>query len=153
MNTITTSEANEIGDGGREERGRQLAKTARKRIKRVGQHWAVPSATNTDAASAYVVDLVEQKCTCPDFELRHKICKHQHAVLFWIAWQDNGDGTVTETRAMKVTYSQDWPAYNQAQVREQEHVETLLAGLCDGIVQPPQKTGRPRHQLRDLAFG
>jgi transposase len=79
-------------------------------------------------------------------------CKHIHAVEFVIAWEDNGDGTVTETRSVKITYAQNWSAYNAAQVNEQEHVETLLRALCDGIQQPPQTKGRPRLPLRDLVY-
>ena len=45
---------------------------------------------------------------------------------------------------MRVTYRQDWPAYNAAQVHERE--------LCDAIPQPPQKMGRPRLPLSDMVF-
>ena len=46
------------------------------------------------------------------------------------------DGTTTVTKTMRVTSSQDWPAYNAAQTHEKTRVTELLRGLSDGIVQP-----------------
>src|SRR5678815_4537484 len=113
----------------REERGRQLALSSQ--IRRVGRRWAVPSQSS--ASERYLVDVEEAACTCPDFELRRAVCKHQHAVLFWIAWgRDVGaDGTVTETITVaRRTYAQpSWRAYNASQVREREYVERLLRAL------------------------
>lgn len=137
----------------REQRGRELARRSREQIKPFGQHWAVPSATDPEGRSAYMVDLARGTCTCPDYATRGVKCKHAHAVEYVIIWQDNGDGTVTETVAVRRTYSQHWPSYNAAQVNEQEDFEKLLAGLCDGIVEPPYLGGRPGHKLRDLVFG
>lgn len=134
----------------REERGRVLAQRAK--IKRTGKRWLVPSATSSDSNAGYVVDPEGPTCTCPDFELRGVKCKHMHAVEYWIVWQANDDGTVTETAIVRRTYSQDWPAYNAAQSNEQEHVEALLRALCDGIQQPPQGKGRPRLPLADLVY-
>jgi hypothetical protein len=140
----------------REERGRQLARAAQ--IRRVGQRWAVPSQTR--ASERYLVDVEGAACTCPDYELRKGTCKHQHAVLFWIAWGRDVDavGNVTETVTVKVrrkTYPQkDWSAYNASQVHQREYVERLLRDLCAGIPQPARKpgAGRPPYPLRDAAF-
>src|SRR5690242_3094163 len=108
----------------REERGRQIARSAE--IRRVGRRWAVPSQSS---AERYLVDVEDAACTCPDFELRRAVCKHQHAVLFWIAWgRDVGaDGSVTETVVVKrKTYPQkNWSAYHASQVHEREFVERL----------------------------
>lgn len=137
-------------DEGREERGRTMAGT--KRLQRKGPLWLVPSASN---AGTYVVDLASEEgptCTCPDWELRQSKCKHIHAVEFTVIREMAPDGTVTETRTIKVKYTQDWPAYNAAQTHEKERVEKLLRGLCDGITQPPQGKGRPRAPLSDLVF-
>ena len=114
LETSTSSDA-------REERERQLARAAQ--IRRVGRRWAVPSQTR--ASERYLVDVEDAACTCPDFELRRGTCKHQHAVLFWIAWgRDVGeDGSVTETVTIKrtvqrKTYRQkDWRAYDASQTR------------------------------------
>jgi len=62
------------------------------------------------------------------------------------------DGTTTVTQTVRVTYAQDWPAYNAAQTHEKARVADLLRGLCDGIVQPPQAKGRPRLSLADVVF-
>lgn len=146
--------ASEAGDGGREERGRQIARIAT--IRKVGRRYAVPS--QTQASNGYLVDIAESACTCPDFALRKGTCKHQHAVLFWIAWgRDVGaDGTVTETVTVKRrTYGQkDWATYNASQTYEKEYVERLLKALCDGLKDPPRKpgAGRNRRPLRDRAF-
>jgi transposase len=57
---------------------------------------------------------------------------------------------------MRVTYAQNWAAYNAAQTTEKEHVQILLRGLCDGIVPAPRepgKAGRPRLPLSDAVYG
>ena len=143
--TATTTNA-------REERGRQIA--AAVRIKRVGRRWAVPSQTR--AAERYLVDVEGAACTCPDYEERKGTCKHQHAVLFWIAWgrDVDADGNLTQTVTVKVkrkTYAQrDWRAYDASQVHERAYLERLLRSLCAGIPQPPRKPGAGR---RPLAIG
>ena len=45
-----------------------------------------------------------------------------------------------------------WPAYNKAQVNEQEIFAKLLRDLCDTIAQPAQSMGRPRLPLGDMIF-
>ena len=134
----------------REERGRQLARAAQ--IRRVGRRWAVPSQTR--ASERYLVDVEGAACTCPDYAEYRGTCKHQHAVLFWIAWgRDVGeDGSVTETVTIKRrTYPQkDWRAYDASQAHEKEYVERLLRALCAGVPQPPRTPGPGR---RPLAIG
>ncbi|PSM31672.1 transposase [Haliangium sp. UPWRP_2] len=137
----------------REERGRQIAK--RGGIRKVGARFAVPSQSPGADASTYLVDLVDETCTCPDYELRRRHCKHYEAVLFWIAWE----GTVShegpaEPPAKRKTYRQSWPAYNAAQTTEKERVEMLLKSLCEGIEEPERKPGpgRPRIPRRDAIF-
>jgi len=138
----------------REERGRKLASVAQ--IKRVGRRWAVPSQSTP--SERYLVDIEESVCTCPDYEERRGVCKHQHAVLFWIAWgRDVGaDGSVTETLTVKrKTYAQPcWRSYNASQTHEREYVERLLTALCAGVPQPARKPGPGRKPLpiADLVF-
>ena len=55
--------------------------------------------------------------------------------------------------AKRPTYRQNWPAYNAAQMYEQEHFVDLLRELCDTIPQSPQCKGRPRLSLADVVFG
>jgi transposase len=87
-------------------------------------------------------------------------CKHIYAVEYTsrreIATTTTPDGatTVIETviKTKKVTYKQNWTAYNAAQTHEGERFVELLSGLCAGIVQPPQTMGRPRLPLADVVF-
>ncbi len=101
----------------------------------------------------YVVDPTEAQptCSCPDYETRGDKCKHVYAVEYTIRRERSQDGeTVTET--LKVTYRQEWSAYNAAQTHEKEHVGTLLRELCSAIDNPVQKRGRPRLPLSDTVF-
>ena len=127
------------GDAGRQQRGLVIAALAQIEKNRVG--YKVPSQSGS---GAYVVNLDgEPFCSCPDFEKRHQRCKHIYAVGFIIQREERPDGTIVETKAMRMTYRQDWPAYNAAQTHEQERFVSLLRELCDTIPQPPQTFGRP----------
>jgi hypothetical protein len=48
----------------REERGRQIARMGK--IRKLGGMWLVPSQSPDANAPTYIVDVVEQTCTCPD---------------------------------------------------------------------------------------
>jgi len=137
----------------RKERGRQIAKKGG--IRKIGARFSVPSQTPNATVPTYLVDVVERTCTCADYELRRQPCKHQEAVLFWLACEGavNDDGTI-EKPAKRKTYAQNWPAYNAAQTQEKARVEMLLKSLCEGIEDPPRKPGpgRPRIPLRDAIF-
>ena len=140
----------------RDERGREIAK--RGGIKQVGSRYAVPSQTS--GSSSYIVDIIDERCSCPDYELRRLPCKHVSAVYYWVAWgsEVNADGNTVETLTVKKvtrpSQPRDWRAYNQAQVNEGLYVERMLRALCDGIPQPPRKPGRGRKPipLKDQAF-
>lgn len=57
------------------------------------------------------------------------------------------------TYTKRVTYTQQWTAYNQAKTHEGEHFERLLRSLCQGITQPAQEgKGRRRHLVSDVVF-
>lgn len=133
----------------RQSRGLALAKAKGRKIKPVaGTTWLVPSASGT---GGYTVDVETDVCSCPDYEERRERCKHSWAIAFVRREVAMPDGTVlTETR---ITYSQDWPAYNRAQTTEIEHARLLLKELCAGIPQPPQAKGRPRLPLADVVMG
>lgn len=134
----------------REQRGMEIAATTK--LTRKGSVWTVPSQAGK--GDAYAVDLTggSPTCSCPDHEVRRVKCKHIHAVEFSIRRETSADGTTTVTKTVRVTYAQDWPAYNAAQTHEKERVVELLRGLCDGISQPPQSRGRPRLALSDVVF-
>ena len=126
------------------------------RIRNVnGPTWAVPS--QSDEASAYLVNVAARVCTCPDFEIRRAACKHILAVEIVRTVETKADGSQTVTESIKVTrktYVQDWPAYNRAQTVEQDAVRALLRGLCDGIATPAHPGRGPKPiAYSDAIFG
>lgn len=133
----------------REERGLQIAATSK--IEKMLLGYKVPSQSGN---GTYVVNLDHGSpfCTCPDFEARQQKCKHIYAVEFMQKREQNPDGTITETQTVKVTYGQNWTAYNDAQQEEKTRFMTLLNGLCANLSQPEQNNGRPRLPLSDMAF-
>jgi transposase len=134
----------------REQRGMEIAATVK--LRRKGDVWTVPSQSKNGRMYQVDVHGDEPTCSCPDHETRRVKCKHIHAVEFSIRRETRPDGTVTVTKTVRVTYGQNWPAYNAAQTNEKERVTELLRGLCDGISQPPQGRGRPRLPLSDVVF-
>ena len=146
--TALGPDAIDDGDAGRQQRGMAIAALTPVVKNKLG--YKVPSQSGN---GSYVVSMDGKPfCTCPDFEKRQASCKHVYAVEFIIQREERPDGTTVETKAMRVTYSQDWPAYNAAQVHEGEHFATLLRELCDTVPQPPQTFGRPRLPLADMLF-
>lgn len=114
----------------RQQKGLEIAATLN--ITPKGEGWIVPSQT---LVGRYTVTRGNDglECSCPDFELRRSICKHGYAVEFFLKRETmtapNGETTVTVTRAMRVTYPQNWPAYNAAQCAEKELFCHLLRDL------------------------
>src|SRR5262249_10884077 len=107
----------------------------------------------------YIVNLSLKTCTCPDHRETGFKCKHQFAVEFTQKRELGTDGSVSETRSVtfaeKVTYTQNWPLYNKAQVEEKRRFQVLLADLCRGVPEPPRvpgRPGRPRVSLADALF-
>lgn len=130
----------------RQERGLMIA--AKSRITQTGDVWRVPSASNYAPFYEVNPDPAKPHCTCPDFEKREAKCKHIYAVEIVIERESsttittdaNGNTTTTETETVKVTkrvtYGQDWTAYNLAQTNEKAIFQKLLAALCANIVEP-----------------
>lgn len=148
----------------REQRGRELADKLR--IVREDGHrnrWSVPSEKGN---GRYTVDLEGDaaRCTCPDYELRKDKCKHIFAVQFTVinetkqvqSQNENGQRTLTTvkktTRITKVTYPQNWPAYNAAQTQEKYLFQALLRDLCRCVPEPSYTFGRPRLSNADMVF-
>jgi hypothetical protein len=133
----------------REERGLMIAATSR--IEKMLLGYKVPSQSGN---GTYIVNLDHGTpfCTCPDFEARQQKCKHIYAVEYTLKREQGADGKITETRTVKITYGQDWAAYNDAQQEEKSRFMALLADLCSGLPQPEQTMGRPRLPLSDMAF-
>ncbi|MDO8531996.1 MAG: transposase [Dehalococcoidia bacterium] len=132
----------------REIRGLQLAAT--KKIRKGKDGWVVPSQTGD--GTFYNVSLEQQKCSCPDHETRQVKCKHIYAVEFTIRRETDANGNVTTTKTVRVTYAQNWTAYNAAQSEEKTQFAALLTDLCKTVPQPPQTNGRPRLPMSDMAF-
>src|SRR5258707_15685061 len=89
--------------------------------------WEVPLQTGK---GKYTVDIDGEvpHCTCPDYELRGLKCKHIYAVEYTIKHETSTEDdttTVTTTITKRVTYKQDWPAYNMAQTNEKSHFQAL----------------------------
>ena len=138
----------------RELRGLDIAN--RYTIKQENGMWFVPSSSGK--SERYKVCLQSQKCTCPDFEIRRKKCKHIFAAEYSFE-QGFLSELVSEKIPQKVisvpkrkTYPQVWSAYNKAQTTEKSEFQFLLAELCKGVGEPSQIKGRPRLPLEDMIF-
>ena len=111
----------------REQKGLEIA--AKAKLQRHGNRWFVPSQSRHSGDYNYYIvkpDVSNPQCTCPDHEIRGIKCKHIWAVEFTIRREYTNDGqtqTVTETVRVKKTYSQEWPAYNAAQVNEKDQFQ------------------------------
>jgi transposase len=157
----TTGTAERDGTNGRQQRGLEIA--ARLKVTRQGIGWSVPSQSS---GTRYTVtglptdSTVEAaRCSCPDYETRMIKCKHIWAVEYVIQRETNADGSETVTERVRVTetvkritYPQNWPAYNRAQTTEGDVFPALLRDLCRGIDEPAQERGRPRATLADSVF-
>jgi hypothetical protein len=134
----------------RKQKAEMLA--AHARITGDGLQFSVPSQTLNGRYTVTREPNVPPTCTCPDFELRQQPCKHVMAVEIVLRRETFPDGTVVETRAARITYRQDWPAYNAAQTTEKEHFCRLLHDLCATVSEPAQTRGRPRLPISDRLF-
>lgn len=118
-----------------------------------GDHmWLVPSQSHS---GKWLVDYSsgEPTCTCPDFETTSAFCKHIFAIEIHKGRLLMSTDDIPNTEAERKTYTQDWAAYNAAQMNERAHFTQLLHALCQGIVMPPQTgRGRPRTPLADAVF-
>lgn len=130
-----------------------LELAARSRIAFDGVAWSVPSQTAVNVK--YVVTLSPPSCTCDDYALIAKPCKHVMAAKL-VDERENGKAA-SEIRVDEVpvrpTYKQNWKLYNVAQVTEKHRFQELLFDLCRGIQEPEgAKTGRKRALMRDMVF-
>lgn len=134
----------------REIKGKQIAQMCQIQ-KKDEYNWIVPSQSGHGVykVSKFGKDL---KCTCPDYELRQKSCKHVYAVMeLVLKWFDNKGNEATLTIKKKV-YSQDWAKYNLNQEQEKPKFMELLQDLCQEVPEPTYNFGRPKVPIRDLLF-
>jgi len=153
-------DTNAISDE-RQQRGLVIAATSNI-TKRGNETWIVPSQQRNGSKYAVTVAAEGKECTCPDYELRQKPCKHIFAVQYVLfreqVTETKPDGTVTTTTTeaakVRVTYGQpDWRAYHQAQVSEKDHFCRLLHDLTGNIPDLPKTgAGRRRTPLSDMLF-
>jgi transposase len=134
-------------------KGEQIAKTGR--IVKLEDGWHVPSQSGKGTYIVSTASLLSKpKCTCPDYETRGLVCKHMYAVEITLKKEfevdEHGNTTITETK--KITYSQNWTAYNKAQCNEKDIFQKLLYDLCQHIPQPDYDFGRPTLPLSDMVF-
>lgn len=135
----------------RRQRGMEIAATTA--IARTGEgEWIVPSQTLNGQYRVIRDGEGDFRCSCPDYELREQTCKHGFAVEFVLRRETRPDGTVIETRAARVTYPQNWPAYNRAQTTEKAQFCVLLRDLVADVPNPEYKRGRPSLPLSDMIF-
>jgi len=130
---------------------------ARSKIVFDGKAWSVPSQTSP-TGSYRVILAPTVSCTCEDFALTGKPCKHVIAARLVRERDGIADAPPIDTESVpkKPSYAQVWPAYNAAQTHEKDHFQDLLAELCAAIPEPPRKGGskggRPPAPLRDALF-
>ncbi len=94
------------------------------------------------------------KCLCPDFTSHNLPCKHVLAVqlkLKGITVQAAFEG---ESKRPRLTYRQDWHAYNEAQKAQPIQFGRVLGDLVSDLEDPspPKGTGRPRLPFKDLVY-
>ncbi len=130
-------------------KGEEIARKCR--IKHTREGWMVPSQSRH---RSYVVLFKDNEptCTCPDFENRHLKCKHIFAVETVIRKEIDEEGNTSITKTVRMTYSQDWKAYDNAQKTEKSMFMKLLADLCNTIEEPDYKFGRPKLSFKDMTF-
>jgi transposase len=128
---------------------------ARSKIAFVNGAWSVPSQSS---GTKYRVTIgSEPSCTCEDFQLRLKPCKHVTAARLVCERDHGGRAPAIDTAEVpkRPTYKQDWPAYNVAQATEKRRVRVLLHDLCRNLPdreRPTNASGPKPHLVRDAVF-
>lgn len=119
-----------------------------------GNYYLVPSQTTS---KSYMVRIGERAyCNCPDFANRGEEigkCKHIIAVEIRFSKHQDEQGNTVLTQETKISYKQDWIAYDKSQTSEKMSFMNLLNDLCEGIQEPIHEgAGRPSLLLRDMVF-
>ena len=154
------------GDAGRQQRG--LAIAAQVPIKKNKVGYLVPSQSGK---GSYVVSTDCDYCTCPDFELTRRPCKHIYGVAFNIQREEGHSpaleilvldtsapeparltlpAAVPEPASEPERPTRDWRAYHRSQIHEGDLFPVLLKELCDTVDQPPYNGGRRALDISDV---
>ena len=136
-------------DLSRKERGAILANEIE--VEQSHGGWRVPSQSG-NGTYVVTVDGKKETCTCPDYKNRKAKCKHIHAVEYTKEYKITEDGDLQVTETVTKTYSQNWPAYNDAQRTEYRVFMELLGDLCQHIDEPERGMGRPSKPLSDMVY-
>ena len=133
----------------RQIRGMEIAEQGR--ITQTKKGWNVPSQYGS---GSYTVEMYYNRstCDCPDCQTRQVKCKHQWAVEYFAMKKTDKEGNTEITKAVKITYPQNWKAYTAAQTQEIEMFDVLLKDLLKEIDEPEQGMGRPRLTLQSQFF-
>ena len=114
----------------RKQKGFEIAN--KKRIEAKNGVWLVPSQTSSSKTYTVTLRLDKSTCTCEDF-------------------QNRSLRSVTQTK--RITYPQNWGAYNLSQITEKERFMELLQGLIETVPENHREgRGRPQMPVRDLLF-
>lgn len=136
----------------RERKGIEIARTLK--ITHNGECWLVPSQTRRK--KRYRVHFgPAYSCDCEDFQLQQQWCKHLFAVKHYLQREHGAEyPEVEEAKQKRPTYTQQWGAYNKAQVAEKPLFQSLLKELCKSLVTavPGRNGGRHRISLSDMVF-
>jgi transposase len=138
----------------RELKGLEIA--ARCKIEFKDNAWLVPSQS-TNVKYRVVLTPGASSCTCEDFQLHQKVCKHIHAARLVQERDYGGQAPIVVADAVpkRPTYKQDWEAYNEAQITERHRLQVLLHDLCRGLEDPPREPtlgGRKPTPIADQVF-
>jgi len=132
------------------ERGRLINKSFE--ILKTPHGWKVPSQTGKNNYYFVKYDKHKPKCTCPDCQIRRHKCKHIYAVEFYIKERIDDKGNRVRIRGIRMSYSQEWKAYDKAQTNEKLLFMKLLKDLCNNLIQPEYKFGRPQLSFSEMVF-
>lgn len=135
----------------REERGKLIFENGN--IKETPNGWRVISQSSRVKSYLVKFNKHKPKCNCPDCSIRiGNKCKHIYAVEFYLKRRISTKGNMEQTEGIRVTYKQDWKAYNKSQTNEKLIFMKLLRDLCYQIEQPKYNFGRPTLPFSDMLF-
>ena len=133
----------------RAERGMEILKSLK--IEKTSEGWKVQSSRGF---GSYLVKFNghEPICECLDCRMRHQKCKHIYAVELWIRKEIDEQGKIRQTKGIKISYSQDWKAYDKSQTGEKIYFMQLLKDLCGFVKAKEYIFGRPKICDQDFIF-
>jgi len=115
--------------------------------------WLVPSQSGNGKYTV-VYQNGRYMCNCLDYEHRGQPCKHAQAVMMTVlSWFDKKGNKILEVK--RVSYPQNWAAYNTAQTNEKDLFMKLLSDLCVNVENkeiPVGRAGRHGLQRKDMVF-